>query len=76
MASAGGCSEYFVRPGQGPVTAAVVFNGKREVVSIRILEDEEGFGEELEEEVVEGWLKSVVEGEGEESSVFDLGFGG
>lgn len=75
MAPAGGCSEYFVRPGQSPVTAAVVFSGKHGVVSIRILEEEEGFGEELNEEVVEGWLKGVVDGEGEESSVFDLRFG-
>lgn len=72
MAPAGGCSEYFVRPSQGPITAAVVFSGTRGVVSIRILEEEEGFGEGLEEEVVEGWLKGVVDGEGEEWSVFDL----
>ena len=76
MAPAGGCSEYFVRPGQKPTIAAVVFSEKRGTVSIRILEeDEECFGKELEEEVVERWLKGLIEGEGEESSVFDLTFG-
>lgn len=73
MAPAGGCSEYFVRPSQGPIKAAVVFSESRGVVSIRILEEGEGaFGEALEERVVEGWLKGAVDGVGEEWSVFDL----
>lgn len=78
MAPAGGCSEYFVRPGEKPVTAAVIFSEKHGVVGIRILDEEEFFVEGLEERVVEGWLKGLVEGEGEgeDSSVFDLRFGG
>lgn len=74
MAPAGGCSEYFVRPSQEPITAAVVFSATHGVVSLRILDEGEGaFGEGLEEELVEEWLKGVVDGEGEEWSVFDLG---
>lgn len=74
MAPAGGCSEYFVRPSQTPTTAAVVFSATHGVVSVKILDEEEGevFGEGLEEEVVEGWLKGVMDGGGEEWSVFDL----
>jgi hypothetical protein len=77
MAPAGGCSEYFVRPSEAPLTAAVVFSGTKGVVSIRVLEEGDGaaFGEDLDDQVVEAWLEGVVDGLGDEWSVFDLKFG-
>lgn len=73
MAPAGGCSDYFVRPSQRPITAAVVFSATRGVVSIRILEEAERVFEEVwEESMVEGWLNEAMDGEGEKWSMFNL----
>ena len=66
MAPAGGSSDYFKRPVKNTITAAVVFSGEGKAVVIRILEGKEGiFGQALNKELVEEWIKG-------KSSVFKL----
>lgn len=65
MAPAGGSSDWFQRPMGGSVTAAVVFHGSSEVVSIRVLEQGQAFEESLEGSVVDGWVE-------ERSTLFDM----
>ncbi|KAL2041325.1 hypothetical protein N7G274_005707 [Stereocaulon virgatum] len=65
MAPAGGSSDWFLRPMENSVTAAVVFHGSSEVVSIRVLEQGQAFEESLEGSVVDRWVE-------ERSSVFDM----
>ena len=65
MAPAGGSSDWFLRPREGSVTAAVVFHGSSEVVSIRVLGQGQAFEESLEGSVIDGWVE-------ERASMFDM----
>lgn len=70
MAPAGGSSDYFQRPSEGTITAAVVFTGSNEVAHIQILDDGQGFDEVLEAGVVERFTSQ--EGNSGNSSLFVL----
>ena len=65
MAPAGGSSDWFMRPSNATISAAVVFAGNNEMAMIRVLEGEATFGDALNTSVVNGWLSG-------ESSVFTL----
>jgi len=66
MAPAGGSSDWFLRPTQTTITAAVVFAGDNEVAAIRVLNGSQGFDAFLEETLVDGWVQ-------EHSSMFKMG---
>lgn len=70
MAPAGGSSDYFQRPTEGTIKAAVVFTGSNEVAHIQILNDGQGFDEILDAEAVEGFTSQ--EGNSGTSSLFVL----
>lgn len=67
MSPAGGSSDYFLRPTEGAITAAVVFTGSREMAHIRILDGHVNFDPVLTADVVDGF--NSLEG----SSQFVLG---
>lgn len=70
MAPAGGCSDYFERPTNGTIKAAVVFTGSNEVAHIQILDSSQRFDMTLSTEVVDGFTGQV--GNGVDSSLFVL----
>ena len=57
MAPAGGSSDWFQRPTGDSITAAIVFAGNNEVAAIRVLNQEQSFGESLSGTVVNGWVE-------------------
>ncbi|KAL9103223.1 MAG: hypothetical protein Q9163_001710 [Psora crenata] len=59
MAPAGGSSDWFLRPTNETITAAVVFAGTSEVAVIRVLDGEQGFDQALAIAVVDGWIKET-----------------
>ncbi|MCJ1266394.1 target of Sbf [Lobaria immixta] len=70
MAPAGGSSDYFNRPTEGTIKAAVIFTGSNEVAHIQILDDGQGFDEVLDAGFVEGFTSQ--EGNDGNSSLFVL----
>lgn len=70
MAPAGGSSDYFNRPIEGTIKAAVIFTGSNEVAHIQILDDGQGFDEVLDAGFVEGFTSQ--EGNDGNSSLFVL----
>lgn len=56
MAPAGGSSDWFQRPSEDSVKAAVIIGGRKEVAAIRVLVQEQIFAEILEESVINDWL--------------------
>lgn len=65
MAPAGGSSDWFQRPTNASITAAVIVAGEHEVAAIRVLGQDQSFDDVLSGEVVEGWI-------GEVGSVFEM----
>ena len=70
MAPAGGSSDYFLRPIEGTITAAVVFTGRHEVAHIQILDGRVNFDHILAAHVVDGFTS--LQGSGLGSSLFAL----
>ncbi|KAL9130502.1 MAG: hypothetical protein Q9217_001322 [Psora testacea] len=68
MAPAGGSSDWFQRPTNETITAAVVFAGKSEVAVIRMLDDGQDFDETLPDQTVDGWIKKTSD-----MSMFKMG---
>ena len=66
MAPAGGSSEWFMRPTNDTIKAAVVFAGDSESAMIKVLDGEQSFAGSLQNGIVERWMK-------ETSSVFQMG---
>lgn len=56
MAPAGGSSDYFERPVNGSIKAAVIFYARNETVVIQLLDDIVAFSEVL----TEGFIASVI----------------
>lgn len=53
MAPAGGSSDYFQRPENHTIKAAVLFMGSNQSARIQILDDNQMFGESLAAEVID-----------------------
>lgn len=71
MAPAGGSSDYFPRPTEHTITAAVVFMGNPEMAHIQILDGPINFDSVLTADVVEGFRS--LQGSSPPSSLFVLG---
>lgn len=69
MAPAGGSSDYFERPVEQTVKAAVVFSGANETVTIQILDEIVSFDEVLTDEYVHQFISGV---QGKTKSLFRL----
>ncbi|KAM0804083.1 putative TOS1-like glycosyl hydrolase-domain-containing protein [Usnea florida] len=65
MAPAGGSSDWFQRPTNASITAAIIIAGEHEVAAIRVLGPGQSFDDVLSGEVVEGWISEV-------GSVFEM----
>ena len=70
MALAGGSSDYFERPIEDTIKAAIVFTGAHEVAHIQILEDGQEFDPTLSAKTVAGFTS--MESNDKDSSVFKL----
>ncbi|KAL8733535.1 MAG: hypothetical protein Q9181_003551 [Wetmoreana brouardii] len=70
MAPAGGSSDYFKRPDQNTIKAAVLFTGSQEIAHIQVLDDSQKFDPSLAADVIEAMTKNS--GNGGMSSVFRL----
>lgn len=70
MAPAGGSSDYFERPVNGTIKAAVVFTGAQEVAHIQILDDGQEFSATLSASTVASFTS--MESDSQDSSVFEL----
>lgn len=65
MAPAGGSSDWFQRPTEGSITAAVVITREHKVAAIRVLVEGQSFDTTLGEDLVNGWVN-------EQGSVFKM----
>ena len=65
MAPAGGSSDWFMRPTDDSITAAVIFAGSNEVAAIRILDQGQSFDVSLSGSVINSWVE-------EQSSLFRM----
>ncbi|KAL9023312.1 MAG: hypothetical protein Q9196_007282, partial [Gyalolechia fulgens] len=73
MAPAGGSSDYFQRPKDKTIKAAVLLQGSNESAHIQILDDSQSFDESLASEAVQAMTQD--DGKGTMSSVFRLAGG-
>lgn len=57
MAPAGGSSDWFMRPTNDTITAAIVFAGQDQGILVKVLDGQQGFEGSLGKEVVEEWMQ-------------------
>lgn len=65
MAPVGSSSDWFQRPTQNAITAAVVFHGNNELAAIRLLGQGQSFDEVLSGDTVNSWMQ-------EQSNTFNM----
>ena len=57
MVPAGGSSDWFMRPTEEPITAAVVFAGKDQGILLKVLDGEQDFDGSFSKDLVDGWME-------------------
>lgn len=72
MAPAGGSSDYFERPKNNTIKAAMLFLGSNETARIQILDDRQSFDESLAADIIDAIAKDDHHSK---SSVFRLASG-